>query len=92
MTSSLLSPYQALNYVDKTFDKRDDITVVGIAGPGDPFANAEETMETLRLIREKYPDILLCTSSNGLGIGPYIDELKELKVTHVTITDTSGRS
>jgi len=86
VTSSLLSPYQALNYVDKTFDKRDDITVVGIAGPGDPFANAEETMETLRLVREKYPEVLLCTSSNGLGIGPYIDELKELNVTHVTIT------
>ncbi len=86
VTSSLLSPHQALDYVDKTFDKRDDITVVGIAGPGDPFANADETMETLRIIREKYPDILLCTSSNGLGIGPYIDELKELEVTHVTIT------
>ena len=72
VTSSLLSPHQALTYVDKTFDKRDDITVVGIAGPGDPFANADETMETLRLVREKYPDVLLCTSSNGLGIGPYI--------------------
>lgn len=86
VTSSVLSPYQALSYVEKTFDKRDDITVVGIAGPGDPFANAEETMETLRLVREKYPQILLCTSSNGLGIGPYINELKALEVTHVTIT------
>lgn len=86
VTSSILSPHQALAYVDKTFDKRNDITVIGIAGPGDPFANADETMETFRMIREKYPDVLLCTSSNGLGITPYIQELKELDVTHVTIT------
>jgi nitrogen fixation protein NifB len=86
VTSTVLTPGQALAYVDKTFDRRDDITVIGIAGPGDPFANPEETMETIRLVRAKYPEVILCLSSNGLGIGPYIDELAELKVTHVTIT------
>jgi nitrogen fixation protein NifB len=86
VTSSVLRPHQALEFVNRTFDKRNDITVIGIAGPGDPFANAEETMETLRLVRSAYPDVLLCTSSNGLGIGPWLDELKALEVTHVTIT------
>lgn len=86
VTSSVLSPHQALEYVHRTFDKRNDITVVGIAGPGDPFANADVTLETLQLVRQHYPEVLLCTSSNGLGIGPYIDELRTLKVTHVTIT------
>lgn len=86
VTSSVLTPHQALAYVDKTFDRRDDITVIGIAGPGDPFANADETMETMRLVRAKYPDVLLCVSSNGLEIGPHIQEMKELDVTHVTIT------
>ena len=86
VTSTVLTPGQALAYVDKTFDRRNDITVIGIAGPGDPFANPEETMETIRLVRAKYPEVILCLSSNGMGIGPYIDELAELKVTHVTIT------
>ncbi len=36
--------------------KRPEICVMGIAGPGDPFANPEETMETLRLVRKKYPE------------------------------------
>jgi nitrogen fixation protein NifB len=62
------------------------LTVVGIAGPGDPFANPVETMETLRLVREEFPNILLCVATNGLGIVEHIDELVELKVSHVTMT------
>ncbi|NTV93780.1 MAG: radical SAM protein, partial [Chlorobiaceae bacterium] len=43
-------------------------------------------METLRLVRAKYPEMLLCVATNGLDVLPYIDELAELKVSHVTIT------
>jgi nitrogen fixation protein NifB len=62
------------------------LKVVGIAGPGDPFASPNETMETLRLVREKYPEMLLCVASNGLNIEPYAEELAKLQVSHVTIT------
>ncbi|OPZ69635.1 MAG: FeMo cofactor biosynthesis protein NifB [Verrucomicrobia bacterium ADurb.Bin474] len=89
VTSTILSPRQALAYVEKTFDRTDHITVVGIAGPGDPFANPDETMETLRLVRAKYPEVILCLSTNGLGIAPLIPELARLKVTHVTVTITA---
>ncbi len=43
-------------------------------------------METLRLIRERFPDLLLCLATNGLNVGPYIEELATLNVSHVTIT------
>lgn len=86
VTSHVLSPGQGAYYVSQLVDMKKPISVVGIAGPGDPFANPEETMETLRLIRKRYPDMLLCVSTNGLGVGPYIAELAELKVSHVTIT------
>jgi nitrogen fixation protein NifB len=69
--------------------KLDNLSVVGIAGPGDPFANPEETMETLRLIRKEFPDLLLCVSSNGLNIEPYIEELEALGTSHVTLTINS---
>jgi nitrogen fixation protein NifB len=62
---------------------------MGIAGPGDPFANPDETMETLRFVRKKYPKLMLCVASNGMGIGSYIDELADLKTSHVTITMTA---
>ena len=86
VTSALLSPYQALHYLEYVIEKNPAISVVGIAGPGDPFANAEETMKTLELIREKYPEIILCLSTNGLNINPYIERIAELNVSHVTIT------
>lgn len=84
--SAILSPFQAMAYLEYVFEEKENISVVGIAGPGDPFANPQETMHTLRLVREKYPDIMLCLATNGLGIGPYIDELADLNVGHVTIT------
>ncbi len=86
VTSKVLTPHQALHYLDRALELSPNISVVGIAGPGDPFANPEETMETLRLVRQKYPDMLLCVATNGLNVTPYIGELAELKVSHVTLT------
>jgi nitrogen fixation protein NifB len=86
VTSKVLSPGQALHYLEGAMKLSPNISVVGIAGPGDPFANPEETMETLRLVREHYPEMLLCVATNGLDVLPYIDELAELKVSHVTLT------
>ncbi|MBN2162595.1 MAG: radical SAM protein [Pontiellaceae bacterium] len=86
VTSNVLSPGQAAYYVEQLMEMKKPISVVGIAGPGDPFANPAATMETLRLIRKQHPDMLLCVSTNGLGVGPYVAELAELEVSHVTIT------
>ncbi len=86
VTSTLLTPQQALVYLDRVLEKEPRITVVGIAGPGDPFANGPETMATLRAINSRYPQLLLCVSSNGMAIAPYIEELATLAVSHVTIT------
>lgn len=86
VTSKVLTPHQALHYLHKAVELSPNIAVVGIAGPGDPFANPEETMETLRLVREHYPDMLLCVATNGLNVLPYIEELSELQVSHVTLT------
>lgn len=86
VTSGVLSPYQALMYLKEVYKKRENIAVVGIAGPGDPFANPDETLETLRLVRETYPEMLLCVASNGLNVLPYINDLAWLQVSHVTIT------
>jgi nitrogen fixation protein NifB len=86
VTSKVLSPRQALYYLQQAMEISPNIAVVGIAGPGDPFANPDETMETLRLVREHYPEMLLCVATNGLDLMPWIDELAELQVSHVTIT------
>ena len=86
VTSTVLSPEQALYYMGKVLEKEPRISVAGIAGPGDPFANADETLETMRLIRNKYPDTILCLASNGMGLAPHVPELAEIGVSHVTVT------
>lgn len=86
VTSAILTPGQAMAYLDEAIALEPRISVVGIAGPGDPFANPVETMETLRRVRAKYPDMLLCVATNGLAVEPYIAELAELAVTHLTLT------
>ncbi|MDR2863537.1 MAG: radical SAM protein [Puniceicoccales bacterium] len=86
VTSSVLRPGQAADYLDAVLQRVPNIAVVGIAGPGDPFANAEETLATLRTIHQRHPKMLLCLASNGLEIGPHIPELAALEVSHVTLT------
>ena len=86
VTSGVLSPQQAMVYLEEALEVKKNISVVGIAGPGDPFANPIETIETMRLVRAKYPDMILCLASNGLNIAPYVDDIAEIKVSHVTIT------
>ena len=86
VTSALLSPKQALQYLGKVRDREETISVVGIAGPGDPFANSAETMDTLRMVSKEFSDMIFCLSTNGLNIVPYIEELGEIGLSHVTIT------
>ncbi len=62
------------------------MTVLGIAGPGDPLANPERTLETFRQLTEKAPDIKLCVSTNGLALPAVVDELCAHNIDHVTIT------
>lgn len=86
VSTTVLSPQQAEKYLDHILGQVPNVAVVGIAGPGDPFANVKETMETLERIHSHYPDKLLCLSSNGLYLPDYIPRLAELNVSHVTIT------
>lgn len=86
VSSNILSPQQALAYLKDMQQMDPRLAVVGIAGPGDPFANPEETMETLCLVRRELPDILLCVASNGLNAADYIPELAALNVSHLTVT------
>lgn len=86
VTSAVLSPAQAMVYLEEVLRQKPNISVVGIAGPGDPFANAAQTLETCRRVRESYPDMMLCVATNGLNLAPHVDELARLKVSHVTVT------
>ena len=85
VTSIVLSPHEAADKVSMVREKIPELKVIGIAGPGDPLAN-ESTFETIRLVREKYPDLTLCISTNGLALPENAERLYDLGVRFVTIT------
>ena len=86
VTSGILSPKQALYYLTEMYKRDNRLSVVGIAGPGDTFANPEESLETMSLVRKAFPDMLLCVSTNGLAAPKYIDNLAEIGISHLTVT------
>lgn len=86
VVSELLSPEEAAHKVMVIAGKIPQMTVLGIAGPGDPLANPEKTFRTFELIADRAPDIKLCLSTNGLMLPDFVDRIKELNIDHVTIT------
>lgn len=86
VASAVLTPPRALDYMREVLEREPRISVAGIAGPGDPMANPEQTLTTMRLLKEHYPELIFCLSTNGLGLPAHLDELAEVGVTHVTVT------
>ncbi|WP_404784493.1 nitrogenase cofactor biosynthesis protein NifB [Altericista sp. CCNU0014] len=86
VVSELLTPEEAAHKVLVIAGKIPQMTVLGIAGPGDPLANPDKTFRTFELIADKAPDIKLCLSTNGLMLPNHVDRIKALNVDHVTIT------
>jgi nitrogen fixation protein NifB len=88
VTSRVLTPRQALQRVRLAMEDpalREVIRVVGIAGPGDPLAN-EATFETFRLVRQAYPDLITCLSTNGLLLPGRFRDLVALGLPSLTVT------
>lgn len=84
-SAAAIMPADALNMLTRTIEAGNPVNIVGITGPGDPLASPEYTLETLRLVREKYPDMDLCLTTVGLGAAEHVDALAEIGISHVTV-------
>ena len=85
LSSRILSPKEALDYLGIVVNEFRELKVVGIAGPGEPLFN-KETFETIKLVHEKYPDLFLCVATNGLLLPDKVDELDGIGVNFLTVT------
>jgi nitrogen fixation protein NifB len=86
VVSERLLPEQAARKVLAVASTIPQMTVLGIAGPGDPLANAEKTFRTFELVAKTAPDIKLCLSTNGLMLPDFADKIAAMNIDHVTIT------
>lgn len=94
VTSYKMTPEEAVKKILFVGGHVPQLSVVGIAGPGDGLANPKQTFETFRLVKKYAPDVKLCLSTNGLKIADCIDEITKFNIEHVTVTlntvDESG--
>ncbi len=85
ITSKVLTPDEAVERTRALIERTDRLSVVGIAGPGDPLVNAP-TYVTLRKIHWEYPDLTLCVSTNGLLLSDRLEQLMASGVRSLTVT------
>jgi nitrogen fixation protein NifB len=86
VTKAILDPSGVASYLDHLPGMGRRISVAGIAGPGDPMCEPERTFKALREVKDRYPHLLLCLSTNGLNLPRHVDRLARYGVTHVTVT------
>ena len=85
ITSKVLTPDEAVERIRVLIERSDRLSVVGIAGPGDPLVNAP-TYVTLRQVQWEYPDLTLCLSTNGLLLPDRLEQLIASGVRSLTVT------
>lgn len=86
VVSEKLTPDQALRKVITVANEVPQLSVLGIAGPGDACYDWRKSKATFTAVSKAIPDVKLCISTNGLALPDHVDELAEMNVDHVTIT------
>ncbi len=85
VTSKILKPEESLEIIGKALELCPEIAVAGIAGPGDTLAT-DYALDTFRLIKEHFPQLIKCMSTNGLLLYEKADEIIEVGVDSLTVT------
>lgn len=86
VVSEQLTPELAARKVAWVASQMPQLSVVGIAGPGDALADPRKTFETCERVAAALPDVKLCLSTNGLALPDNVDAIKAHGIDHVTIT------
>ena len=86
VVSEKLTPEEAVRKITAVAAKVPQLSVLGIAGPGDALANPHKTFKTFELVSKALPHLKLCLSTNGLALPDHVDTIKDYNVDHVTIT------
>ena len=68
VVSERLTPEQAARKVMAVASRVPQLSVLGIAGPGDACCNFDDVRRTFELVRRNIPDLKLCVSTNWLKL------------------------
>jgi len=85
VTSKVITPDESIEILEKGLEVCPEITVAGIAGPGDTLAS-DFALETFRKVKERFPELIKCMSSNGLLLYEKADEIIDIGIDSLTVT------
>lgn len=85
VTSKVLGVDEIEDILTKALDICPDIKVAGIAGPGDTLAT-DNALNSFRIVKEKFPGLIKCMSTNGLLLKDRADEIIEIGIDSLTVT------
>ena len=85
VSSLILKPEEAVDTVRRAKELCPELTVVGIAGPGDTLAN-DQALKTFSLIKENFPELICCLSTNGFRLPDKVDEIARIGIETLTVT------
>lgn len=85
VTSKVITPEESIEVLEKALKICPEITVAGIAGPGDTLAT-DYALETFRRVKERFPDLIKCMSTNGLLLYEKADEVISVGIDSLTVT------
>ncbi len=85
VASTVLKPEETLDVIKKALELCPEITVAGIAGPGDTLAT-DHALETFRLVKKHFPQLIKCMSTNGLLLFEKADEILNVGIDSLTVT------
>lgn len=81
----LVAPEEAVSIVERALALCPAIKVVGIAGPGDTLAT-DHALRVFRLVRERFPQLTNCLSTNGLLLPDKAEAVVAAGVKTITVT------
>ncbi|MCL6457837.1 MAG: radical SAM protein [Gorillibacterium sp.] len=85
VTGGIVQPEKVVELVGRALELCPELTVAGIAGPGDTLATPH-ALDAFAAIHQRYPGLINCLSTNGLLLERYAERLVEVGVKTVTVT------
>lgn len=84
--SHWVTPGEVMSWIESHEVMTDDGSfIVMIAGPGDPLATPEQTIDIMETVKTRYPNVTFALRSHGFGGADRAERLAELGVDYVEL-------
>lgn len=85
VSSLVLKPEEAVDTIKRARELCPELSVVGIAGPGDTLATSQ-ALDTFALVKKEFPELVSCLSTNGFCLPKRVDRIAEIGIETITVT------